>query len=317
VEMPVSASTLSAADEELKTGDGALDKGISNSTSQGGRSVGFFDAAASESGRNNVDMEVDLGPNIKVLSPTRTQSTVMQTTGVEIIFHELSLTATYTSKNLARKTRKILKNISGITRRGTCSALMGPSGCGKTSLLHTLAGKNDKSKVRACLVCDAAVCVCGGEEWKRGYETTLIHAAPTLTGSQPTNAMTRLTSLTPLCPPPPPPTPNPTTDLGPHPGGRKAARGGLQRQDRLRGAGRPADGHHDGAGEPHVLRAAPPPRVDPHEGEGVPRRGHDRAAGPVEVRQLQDRHGHDPRRLGRRAEALLHRHGAWEMGHGG
>ena len=142
VEMP---AVDSHADEELKTGEGGLPKGASAAASEGGRSVAFFDAAAP--GQGSFDMEA-VGPSVKVLSPTRTQSTVMQTTGVEICFHQLSLSATYVSKRFQRKTRKILKGISGITRRGTCTALMGPSGCGKTSLLHTLAGKNDKSKVR-------------------------------------------------------------------------------------------------------------------------------------------------------------------------
>lgn len=145
VEMPgvVSPST---ADEELKTGEttSPLPKGTSNAVSEGGRSVAFFDAAAP--GQASFDMEV--GPGVKVLSPTRTQSTVMQTTGVEICFHQLSLTATYVSKNFQRKSRKILKGISGIIPRGSCTALMGPSGCGKSSLLHTLSGKNNKSMVR-------------------------------------------------------------------------------------------------------------------------------------------------------------------------
>ncbi len=159
VEMPMMPG------EELKTGD---DNGVpKGASSTSGRSVGFFDAAASEgqlasgaAGGPGSPVDMEVGPAVKVLSPTRTASTVMQTSGVEICFHQLSLTAHYVSKNFTRKSRKILKGISGTTRRGTCTALMGPSGCGKTSLLHTLAGKNDKTNVRACVPCLARVCAC-------------------------------------------------------------------------------------------------------------------------------------------------------------
>lgn len=125
------------ADEELKTGDGhghgpgGVPKGASNASSEA-RSVAFFDAARSEvSGAAPGAFDMELGPAVKVLSPTRTQSAVLQTGGVEICFHELSLTATYMSKSFQRKTRKILKGVSGITHKGTCTAVMGPSGCGK------------------------------------------------------------------------------------------------------------------------------------------------------------------------------------------
>jgi ABC-type lipoprotein export system ATPase subunit len=113
------------------------------------KAVGFLTELPS-SGTSPFDPE--LGP--KVLSPQRAKSSVLQTTGVEIAFHQLSLTATYVSKNMKRKTRRILKNISGITPCGSCTALMGPSGCGKTSLLHTLAGKNAKSKISGHILVD-------------------------------------------------------------------------------------------------------------------------------------------------------------------
>lgn len=123
------AVAVTVPEEELKAGDEGLAKGASNASGQS--RVAFFDAASSEASAGAASGAFDMegGPAVKVLSPTRTQSAVMQTGGVEICFHELSLTATYMSKRFARKTRKILKGVSGITRKGTCTALMGPSGC--------------------------------------------------------------------------------------------------------------------------------------------------------------------------------------------
>lgn len=125
-------------DEEMKDQD-LLPKGLSSTSSD--KAVAFF----TEPAVGTSPFDAEQGP--PVLSPVRAQSTVMQTGGVEIAFHQLGLTATYVSKRMKRKTRRILKGISGITPKGSCTALMGPSGCGKTSLLHTLAGKNAKSKV--------------------------------------------------------------------------------------------------------------------------------------------------------------------------
>lgn len=47
---------------------------------------------------------------IKVLSPTKpTSASILQSGGVNICFHKLSLTASYMSKRMKRKTRRILK----------------------------------------------------------------------------------------------------------------------------------------------------------------------------------------------------------------
>lgn len=136
--------------EELKEGD-EISKGVSSQSSatNNSKSVGFFTEPSSPS-----TSDADLGPGVKVLSPTRTQSTVMQTGGVEICFHQLTLQAHYVGSGMKRKTRRILKGISGITRKGTCTALMGPSGCGKSSLLHTLAGKNNKANISGHILVD-------------------------------------------------------------------------------------------------------------------------------------------------------------------
>lgn len=144
VDLPMVATPNSTAnqdpDEEMKDQE-LLPKGLTSGTSD--KAVAFFTETGVKS-TSPFDSE-EQGP--PALSPIRAQSTVMQTGGVEIAFHQLGLTATYVSQRMKRKTRRILKGISGITPRGSCTALMGPSGCGKTSLLHTLAGKNAKSKV--------------------------------------------------------------------------------------------------------------------------------------------------------------------------
>lgn len=132
-------STATDPDEEMKDQE-LLPQGLSSASSD--KVVAFFTEQGTS--KSPFDAE-DQGP--PMLSPVRAQSTVMQTGGVEIAFHQLGLTATYVSNRMKRKTRRILKGISGITPKGSCTALMGPSGCGKTSLLHTLAGKNAKSKV--------------------------------------------------------------------------------------------------------------------------------------------------------------------------
>lgn len=138
---PLGSTAATDLDEEMKDQE-LLPKGLSSASSD--KAVAFFTAEHGASSTSPFDAE---GQGPPMLSPVRAQSTVMQTGGVEIAFHELGLTATYVSKRMKRKTRRILKGISGITPKGSCTALMGPSGCGKTSLLHTLAGKNAKSKV--------------------------------------------------------------------------------------------------------------------------------------------------------------------------
>ena len=55
-----------------------------------------------------VDNEGGPGHVIKVLSPARPSPSI-HSTGVDICFHKLSLTATYVSKQMNRKTRRILK----------------------------------------------------------------------------------------------------------------------------------------------------------------------------------------------------------------
>ena len=137
VSTPLGATGL---DEEMKDQE-LLPKGLSSASSD--KAVAFF----IEQGTSSTSPFDAEGEGPPMLSPVRAQSTVIQTGGVEIAFHRLGLTATYVSKRMKRKTRRILKGISGITPKGSCTALMGPSGCGKTSLLHTLAGKNAKSKV--------------------------------------------------------------------------------------------------------------------------------------------------------------------------
>jgi len=137
VSTPLGAAGL---DEEMKDQE-LLPEGLSSASSD--KAVAF----SIEQGTSSTSPFDSEGEGPPMLSPVRAQSTVMQTGGVEIAFHQLGLTATYVSKRMKRKTRRILKGISGITPKGSCTALMGPSGCGKTSLLHTLAGKNAKSKV--------------------------------------------------------------------------------------------------------------------------------------------------------------------------
>ncbi len=141
VSTPLGSTAATDPDEEMKDQE-LLPKGLSSASSD--KAVAFF----TEQGTSSTSPFDAEGQGPPMLSPVRAQSTVMQTGGVEIAFHQLGLTATYVSKRMKRKTRRILKGISGITPKGSCTALMGPSGCGKTSLLHTLAGKNAKSKVR-------------------------------------------------------------------------------------------------------------------------------------------------------------------------
>nr|QHN70689.1 ATP-binding cassette subfamily member 4 [Limenitis arthemis astyanax] len=53
---------------------------------------------------------------------------------------------------LSKKTKKVLKNVSGLFKSGHLTAIMGPSGAGKTSLLNALTGfstKGVKGEIRA------------------------------------------------------------------------------------------------------------------------------------------------------------------------
>jgi ABC-type glutathione transport system ATPase component len=144
VSTPLGSTAASDIQEEMKDQELQI-KDLSSSPSDKAVVFGAEHRAPSPS-----PFDAEQGP--RVLTPLRAQSTVIQTSGVEIAFHQLGLTATYVSKRMKRKTRRILKGISGITPKGSCTAVMGPSGCGKTSLLHTLAGKNAKSKVRGTCV---------------------------------------------------------------------------------------------------------------------------------------------------------------------
>lgn len=99
-------------DEEMKDQD-LLPKGLPSTSSE--KAVAFF----TEPAVGTSPFDAEQGP--PVLSPVRAQSTVMQTGGVEIAFHQLGLTATYVSKRMKRKTRRILKGISGITPKGSCT----------------------------------------------------------------------------------------------------------------------------------------------------------------------------------------------------
>lgn len=113
------------------------------------------------SARNVEGGEGDSYKPVTPPSTTSSKSSIMQSQGVTIHFHQLELTAqTLSRRTLKPKIKRILKGVSGIARQGTVTALMGPSGCGKTSLLHTLAGKNSSSKVRTRL-------------WKTGREGSI------------------------------------------------------------------------------------------------------------------------------------------------
>lgn len=118
------------------------------------------------------------GDDYKPVTPpssTSSKSSIMQSQGVTIHFHQLELTAqTLSRRTFKPKIKRILKGVSGIARQGTVTALMGPSGCGKTSLLHTLAGKNSSSKV-----------CCGMEDWKEGSMSLGGNARCTLIGRWP------------------------------------------------------------------------------------------------------------------------------------
>lgn len=124
VDFPATPSTN--ADEEMKDQE-LLVKGLSSASS--GKSVNFF------TGSQGSRSDLELGPAVKSISPTHTNSTIMQTSGVEICFHKLSLTATYAGKRLERKTRRILKGISGTVQKGV-STLHRGRGRARPRFLH-------------------------------------------------------------------------------------------------------------------------------------------------------------------------------------